>query len=263
MTTSPPLHWREYLIEVAGLGLFMVSAAVMTTILEHPSSPVRQALPDAFARRVLMGLAMGLTAASLTYSPWGRRSGAHFNPAVTLTFFRLGKVARRDAAFYVGSQFAGGVAGIGAATMLLHPWISNTSVNYVATLPGPAGDGPAFAAEMGISFLLMMTILTVSNRPRLTRFTGVFAALLVASFIAFEAPLSGMSMNPARSFGPSLVGGLARGLWLYFIAPPAGMLLAAELYVRVKGRGAIHCAKLQHEGPCIFNCAFERMGGRV
>ena len=115
MTTSPPLHWREYLIEVAGLGLFMVSAAVMTTILEHPSSPVRQALPGAFTRRVLMGLAMGLTAASLTYSPWGRRSGAHFNPAVTLTFFRLGKIARRDAAFYVGSQFVGGVAGIVAA----------------------------------------------------------------------------------------------------------------------------------------------------
>ena len=81
MTTSPPLHWREYLIEVAGLGLFMVSAAVMTTVLEHPSSPVRQALPGAFTRRVLMGLAMGLTAASLTYSPWGRRSGARSCPA--------------------------------------------------------------------------------------------------------------------------------------------------------------------------------------
>jgi len=108
-----------------------------------------------------------------------------------------------------------------------------------------------------------MTILTVSNRPRLTRFTGVFAALLVAGFITFEAPLSGTSMNPARTFGPSLVGGLARGLWVYFIAPPAGMLLAAELYVRVKGRVAIHCAKLRHSGPCIFNCAFDRMGGRV
>ena len=93
----PSFHWREYLIEAAGLGLFMVSAAAMTTLLEHPASPVRLALPDPILRRILMGLAMGLTAASLIYSPWGRRSGAHFNPAVTLTVLRLGKVSRRDA----------------------------------------------------------------------------------------------------------------------------------------------------------------------
>ena len=263
MTSRPPLHWHEYLIEVAGLALFMLSAAVMTTMLEHPSSPVREAMPDALARRGLMGLAMGLTAAMLTYSPWGRRSGAHFNPAVTLTFFRLGKVSGRDALCYAAAQFAGGVLGIAAAAALLQPWISSTSVNYVATVPGPAGCGAAFVAEMGISFLLMLTVLTVSNRPRLTRFTGVFAALLVAGFIPVEAPLSGMSMNPARTLGPSVVGGLSNGLWLYFVAPPAGMLLAAEVFLRVKGQVAIHCAKLHHDGPCIFNCAFDRIGGRI
>src|SRR5688500_1859179 len=114
-----PFHWREYLIEVAGLGLFMLSAAGFATLLEHPASPVRHALSDAFTRRVLTGLAMGPTAASLTYSPWGRRSGAHFNPAVTLTFFRLGKVSGRDTIFYIGAQFAGGVLGIAVASQLL------------------------------------------------------------------------------------------------------------------------------------------------
>jgi aquaporin Z len=252
MTNRPPLHWREYLIEVAGLGLFMVSAAVMTTLLEHPASPLRRMLPDSFERRALMGLAMGLTAASLIYSPWGRRSGAHFNPAVTLTFFRLGKVSGRDALGYVAAQFAGGVAGIATAAALLRPWISNPSVNYVVTVPGPAGEGAAFAGEIAISFLMMLTVLTVSNQPRLSRFTGACAAVLVAGFITVEAPLSGMSMNPARSFGPGLVGGFADGLWLYFVAPPAGMLLAAEVYLRVKGRASIHCARLQHVGPCAF-----------
>jgi aquaporin Z len=245
-------HWREYLIEGALIALFMASAATMTVVLEHPSSPVRQALPDPLVRRALMGAAMGLTAASLIYSPWGRRSGAHFNPAVTLTFLRLGKVPGRDAAFYVAAQFAGGVLGLAGAARLLRPWIADGAVNYVATLPGPGGDIVAFLAELAISFLLMFTVLTVSNRARLTRFTGLVAASLVACFITFEAPLSGMSMNPARTFGPSLVGGISRGLWLYFVAPPLGMLAAAELYTRVKGQVAIHCARLHHVGPCIF-----------
>jgi aquaporin Z len=252
MASRTPLHWREYAIEAALLGIFLISAAVVTTIVDHPSSPLRRVLPEPFGRRALTGLAMGFTAAALVYSPWGRRSGAHFNPSVTLTFYRLGKIRGRDAAGYVAGQFAGAVTGIAVAAAFLSPWIADPTVSFVATLPGPSGEAAAFAGELGISFLLMLTVLTVSNHARLTRFTGVVAACLVAAFITFEAPLSGMSMNPARTFGPSLVGGLAQGLWLYFVAPPAGMLLAAEVYLRLKGGVAIHCAKLQHAGPCIF-----------
>ena len=94
------LHWREYGIEAAALGTFMVSAVFVTVLLEHPASEVHQALPHAFLRRALTGLAMGLTAIGLIYSPPGRRSGLHMNPAVTLTFYRLGKVRRADAALY-------------------------------------------------------------------------------------------------------------------------------------------------------------------
>ena len=96
-------HWPEYLIEAVGLGLFMIAAGLVTTALEHPASPLHRALPDPVARRTLIGLAMGLTAVGLIYSPWGRQSGAHLNPAVTLTFFRLSKVATVDAAFYVAA----------------------------------------------------------------------------------------------------------------------------------------------------------------
>ena len=85
----------------------MVSALVVTTLVEHPASPIRQMLPDPLRRRALIGVAMGLTAASIIYSPWGRQSGAHFNPSVTLTFLRLGKITPRDALFYVMAQFAG------------------------------------------------------------------------------------------------------------------------------------------------------------
>jgi len=252
MTSRTPVHWREYAIEAALLGMFMISAAAVTTAVDHPSSPVRQLLPEAFVRRALTGLAMGLTAAALVYSPWGRRSGAHFNPSVTLTFYRLGKIRGLDAAGYVAGQFVGGLAGIAVAATFLAPWIASPAVSFVATLPGPSGEAAAFGGELAISFLLMLAVLTVSNHARLTRFTGVVAACLVATFITFEAPLSGMSMNPARTFGPSVVGGLAHGLWLYFVAPPVGMLLAAEVYLRVMGRVAVHCARLHHVGPCLF-----------
>jgi aquaporin Z len=252
---AAPLHWREYLMEVAGLGLFMISAAAMTSLLEHPDSPVRAWLGDATTRRGAMGVAMGLTAAALIYSPWGRRSGAHHNPAVTLTFFRLGKISGRDAAAYITAQFVGGATGIALAAVILRPWIAHPAVNYVATMPGSAGVASAFAAEAAISFLMMLVVLFVSARTTLAPFTGVVAAILVASFITVEAPLSGMSMNPARTFGPDLIGQTFDHVWIYFVAPPIGMLAAAEVFVRARGRCVLPCAKLHHdEGPCIFGC---------
>jgi glycerol uptake facilitator-like aquaporin len=105
-------HWPEYLMEAAGLGLFMVSAAAFGTLLEYPGSPLNRALPDPLFRRAVMGLAMGATAVAIIYSPWGKRSGAHINPAITLTFFRLGKIEGWDAFFYITAQFLGGLAGI-------------------------------------------------------------------------------------------------------------------------------------------------------
>ena len=75
-------HWPEYLFEGALLGVFMISACAFTALLEHPASSVRQAISNGDVRRALIGLAMGLTAVVLIYSPWGQRSGAHMNPAV-------------------------------------------------------------------------------------------------------------------------------------------------------------------------------------
>jgi aquaporin Z len=209
-----------------------------------------------------MGLAMGATAVGIIYSPWGRRSGAHINPAVTLTFLRLGKVEPVDALFYTVAHFGGAVAGVVISASLLGSAVADPAVNYVVTVPGPRGAGVAFAAEALISFLMMMVILTVSNSARLSRFTGLSAGLLVATYITLEAPLSGMSMNPARTLGSALPGNLWTALWVYFTAPPLGMLLAAELHVRLRGVQPVLCAKLQHEGTlhCIFRCGYPGCG---
>jgi aquaporin Z len=253
-------HWPEYAIETAALAVFMVSAVLFTALVEHTASPVRTAIDNAVLRRMLVGMAMGLTAASIIYSPWGQRSGAHLNPSVTLTFLRLGKVAPRDAVFYVLAHFAGGAAGILLAVALVRGVVADPSVNYVATIPGSFGTAAAFAGELAISFGMMSTILVVSNTRRLARFTGVVAACLIALYITVEAPLSGMSMNPARSFAPALAAGSASSLWIYFLAPPLGMLFAAELYVRRAGRISVRCAKLHHPagGACHFNCGHGR-----
>lgn len=250
-------HWPEYLIEAALLGLFMLSACSFVVLLEHPASPAHRAIPDSRLRRLLMGLAMGSTAAALIYSPWGKRSGAHLNPAVTLTFTRLGKVAPRDAGAYVAAQFAGGALGVLAAHALWGPLIAHRATNYAATLPGPRGVAVAFVAEIVISFLLMSVVLRVSNHPRLAPLTGLCAGLLVAAYITLEAPLSGMSMNPARTLGSALSAHAWTALWLYFTAPPLGMLAAAEVYTRLMRR-PVFCAKLHHQNgqPCLF-CEYQ------
>ena len=237
-------HWPEYLIEAWGLGSFMLSAGFFVTLLEYPGSPLHGLVADPFLRRVLIGIAMGLTAVALIYSPWGQQSGAHMNPAVTLSFLRLGKVKPADAAFYVLAQFAGGTAGVLLAAGIAGAAFTEHPVNWVATTPGEAGAGIAFLAEAAISALMMFTVLAVSNAPRLARWTGVVAGCLVALFIAFEAPLSGMSMNPARSFASAVPARLWQDLWIYFSAPVLGMLAGAQIYVAL--RRQVHCAKLDH-----------------
>jgi aquaporin Z len=252
------VHWPEYLIEGLCLGTFMIAACFFSVLLEHPASPVRQSLSNAGLRHFLGGTAMGLTAIALIYSRLGMRSGAHMNPAITLTFFRLKKVQRWDAAFYACSQFAGAVAGAALAFLVLGAALAHKNVNFAITMPGERGDLIAFIAEATISFLMMTAVLRFSNSPKLSRYTGLAAGVLVMLFITFEGPLSGMSMNPARSFGTAVVGMQWRGLWIYFTAPLLGMMAAAEVYVRTKGVHSVVCAKLNHSGSvgCIFRCGY-------
>ncbi len=252
-------HWPEYLLETTELGIFMISAGLFTTLLEYPGSPVHQAIEDDFLRRTLIGFAMGLTAISLIYSPLGKRSGAHMNPAVTLTFLRLSKIKPWDAFYYIVAQFIGGIAGILAVALFIPRALADPSVKYVVTAPGPAGEWIAFVAEFLIAFVLMLTLLFVSNTPKLGPWTGVCAGCLVAIYITFEAPFSGMSMNPARTFGSAITASFWTGLWLYFVAPILAMQLAADTYVR--SRRTVYCAKLHHHNNsrCIFSCSFGKL----
>jgi aquaporin Z len=238
--------------------MFMISACTFAAVLEHPASPVRISIAHADLRRFLGGIAMGMTAVVLIYSPLGRRSGAHMNPATTLTFYRLGKVSWWDAAFYVLSQFIGGVLGTLIAFVALGQTLAHRNVNFAITRPGMRGVAIAFVAEAVITFLLMTVILNISNSRRFARYTGLAAGTMVMLFITFEAPFSGMSMNPARSFASDFVGMQWQAIWIYFTAPVIGMFSAAEVFVRTRGLHAVICAKLNHSGNarCIFRCGY-------
>ena len=249
-------HWPEYLIEAWCLGTFMVSACVFGVLLFNPLSPL--AAWNLNVRNILMGVAMGSTAVAIICSPLGKRSGAHFNPAVTLAFLRLGKISATDAFFYIAFQFVGGVVGVLISYLVLGELLADSAVNFVATVPGSRGVGAAFAAEGVISFLMMTMILLTSNSPRTARLTPFIAGCLVATYITLESPISGMSMNPARTFASAVVANHWAGWWIYFIAPPMAMLVAAEFFVRTRGLKSVLCAKLNHFGAsrCIFNCSY-------
>ncbi len=240
-------------MEAAALGIFMISAGVFTMLFELPGSYLHTAIPSDFIRRALIGLAMGLTAICLIYSGWGQTSGAHMNPAVTLSFLRLGRIPTWDAIYYIGAQFIGGTLGVVLVQIIFQDAFMNQPVYYVATLPGAGGPWVAFAAETLISFGMMTTVLNVSRHPKLGPYTGYFAGTLVFLYITFEAPLSGMSMNPARTLASALPGFVWKDIWIYFTAPFLGMLGAVECYKWIYEHQH-RCPKLVHSHGhrCIF-----------
>ncbi len=229
------LHWPLYFMEAAELAIFMISACVFTVLLFHPASPALRWLPNPILRRLLMGISMGSTAIAIIQCPWGKKSGAHFNPAVTLTFLRLGKIHRQDAIFYIVFHFMGATAGVGISALLLGPALASPSVNYAVTVPGPAGVGAAFAAELFMAALLMAVVLITSDRPRLAPYTAACMGFLITWYVLVFAPVSGFSINPARTTGSAVFSGVWTATWVYFSAPVLGMLLSAELYVRLAG----------------------------
>lgn len=254
MVKTLRLHWPEYLMEAAELALYMFFACAFATLLQHPASPVRHLVASGMGRRALYGLALGGTVVGIIMTPWGKQSGGHLNPAITFTFHRLGKVDLWDACFYAAAQFFGATSGVVIVTYVLRGAPGHASVRYAVTAPGVYGSRGAFVGELVISFGLMITILFATNDKRLARYTPYFVGALYAIYVAFETPLSGMSMNPARTFGSAFRAGYWHAIWIYFLAPTLGMFSAAELFLRVRGGVAPYCAKLHHANNkrCIF-----------
>ena len=235
-------NWRVYFIEAWALGIFMVSACGFVILIEHPDLPIRGMIPSVLVRRFLIGLAMGGTAIYLIYSAWGKKSGAHMNPAVTLTFLLLDRISKVNAFWYIIFQFLGGALGVYVFKWLLFDYVSHPAVNYAVTIPGPAGEWVALVLEALLSFIVILTVLVASNDSRIAPYTGHFVAIWLTVFITVEAPFSGMSINPARTVASAAPGDVWVEIWLYFLGPIAGMAAGGWLFRRWYRSG--------HDGDC-------------
>jgi aquaporin Z len=252
----------EYAAEFLGTSILVLVGLSAVTFDFARGAPGPSLVADESVRRLLTGMIFAGTAAAVVYSPLGRRSGGHLNPAVTLAFFRLDKITRRSAATYVAVQIAGAVTGA-ALVRLLWGRLA-LSVHVGVTAPGHGGALAAFPLEVVMTFVLVSLILNFVDRPRLMPFTPIAASGLVAFFVLVAAPISGTSLNPARSVGPALVSGDYSWLWIYLIAPPLGAFIASVVFARARGRPK--CGKLWHAKtqPCNFlDCKYSPPRERV
>ncbi len=237
----PARRWHAYAAEFAGTALLVFVGLGVVIFDFAPGSPTA-VLGSGFAVRLLTGLLFGGTGALIALSPLGRLSGAHLDPVVSWAFWLVGSLSALDAVAYTVCQFAGATVG---GLALPAVWgRAGAAVRYGATLP-MSGLTPwaAVGGEVLVTFALVGGILWFVGHPRLRAFTPALLPPLVALLVAFEAPLSGTSMNPARSLGPALVAGALGPLWVYLLGPAVGALAAAVSVVHPQ---RVHVAKLAH-----------------
>jgi aquaporin Z len=227
-------NWKHYLQEALGLGIFMISACFFSAMLFSQKSLWHAAIPGDMTRNILMGVAMGATALFIFYSPWTSPSGSQINPAVTLSFLRIGKMCRYDAMFFCLFQIAGGVSAVYFMQMLMGSMLVDSPVNSAATVPGKYGVTIAAITELVIAFITMSMVLFTSNNNKLKKYTRIFAGCLVCTWVIVAGPVSGFGMNPARSFASALPANIWTAFWIYLLIPIAGMLLAAEFYLFIE-----------------------------
>src|SRR5437763_8457047 len=176
-----------------------------------------------------VGLVFGLVIMVMVYAT-GHLSGAHINPAVTIGFTLTRHFPLRDALVYVAAQLAGAAAG---ALVLLAAWPS-APAHLGATVPA-AGTATALLYEVILTAILMFVIMAVATD---TRAVGAAAAIAIGGTVGLDAifggPITGASMNPARSFGPALASGTWTGFWIYIVGPVIGAALGAFAYQLVR-----------------------------
>ena len=250
-------HWPEYGAELAGTAwnVFVGLSAVVFNFA--PGLPGARLIPDASLRLWVTGLIFAGSGSLFTISPWGRLSGAHINPSVTLAFWAHGKLRWHDGVGYLVAQFLGGSAGALGLRLVWSGYAAD--VRNGLTLPGPGYTvWAAFVAEFVMTFAYLLAVFFFVSRAWLARWTPLMNWIVVAGLVWLGAGVSGTSLNPARSFGPALVSADWCDQWIYFLGPPLGGVSAALAAPWLsRGRVAL-TAKLFHSNlyRSIFkNCA--------
>ena len=218
------LHRREWLAELVGTALLLMGGLSAITLDFGSRSPVVSLLPSHSMRLLLTGALFAATGSLIAISPLGRISGAHLNPAVSLAFWLSGKMHHHDVGAYVAAQLVGACIGATAAKLA---WHDLATAGYGVTRPGPSiSPIGAVLIEAAMTALLLLTILLFLSRMQTARWTPL-AVWFVATMLVWQgAPLTGTSLNPARSLGPAFAAANFHDLWIYFVGPPAGAAIA-------------------------------------
>ncbi|GHO47749.1 MIP/aquaporin family protein [Ktedonospora formicarum] len=248
-------HWPEYGSELLGTAFLVFIALSVVTLTFGSCSPLATALPKSSARRLIAGLILAASGPLVAISPLGKLSGAHLNPALSLAFWLQGKMHPHDLAGYLASQLLGAVLGAGVAVLVWGAWAA--SIQNGVTAPGMGYSiWSVMLIEMGLTCLLVLAIFLFLSNHRLMHWTPFMTWLLMAFIYWLAAPISGSSLNPARSFGPALVSWFWRDQWVYYLASPLGALLAVGFFrsLNLVGIHDVLTAKLFHAPRyrCIF-----------
>ncbi|MGN6202076.1 MAG: MIP/aquaporin family protein [Solirubrobacterales bacterium] len=220
MDERPDLLRRAAAEGIGVFALVFAGCGAIITEAEHPGT----------LGALGIALVFGLVVMAMIYAT-GHLSGAHLNPAVTLAFALTRHFPRAETIAYIVAQVAGAIL---AAAALAAIWPSDPA-SLGATQP-TVGIGSAFVYEVLLSAFLMFVIIAVATD---TRAVGAAAAIAIGGTVGLDAlfggPITGASMNPARSLGPALLSGELSDLWLYLLAPPVGAALGALAYQLVRG----------------------------
>ena len=247
------LNWAEYAAEACGTAFNLFVGLSAGIINFSPDFPMAHLIPSPSLRLLVTGLIFAGSGSLFAISPLGKLSGAHINPSVSLAFFARGKMHGKDFAGYLIGQFLGGLAG---AWLLVGIWGAHAA-NIHCGITAPGQGYPiwfVFLAEFGMTFALVFAIFIFLSEKWLMRWTPLMTWLLVAILVWLGGPISGTSLNPARSFGPSFVEWFWNSQWLYWVAPPLGGLGAVAVFYLMQPGRHVLTAKLFHvpHYPCIF-----------
>ena len=234
MKASFKKNWIHYLQEALGLAIFMISACFFGALFSGNVGSWHLAIQDETTRNVVTGILMGSTALFIFYSPFTAPSGSQINPAVTISFLRLGKMCPWDAMFYVIFQFIGGTLAVYVMQILMGHSLTAPPVSSAVTVPGKYGQWPALITEFSIAFITMTTVLFTSENKKSKKYTRICSGCLVCCWVIVAGPISGFGMNPARSFASALPAHSWTSFWIYLVVPFAGMLSATEVFLIIR-----------------------------
>jgi glycerol uptake facilitator-like aquaporin len=242
ISTDSASHRLAWLSELIGTGALLFGTISAVRWFVANDSALARSVSGLPLRLAIVGSVVGVLVALLIVSPLGRRSGGHFNPAVTVSFWLMGALPAEDVAAYIAAQLVGSLSGTALGRLVWGGVIARPEVAYAVVQPRSGWSvASVFLVEAGSVVVLMGGVAFFLGRQALSSWTPLLVGVVVALLIGATGPWTGGSFNPAREFGPALLSGRTAFLSCYLAAPLAGAVLVAASYHLVRTRRVLTC----------------------